>query len=65
MQNSIQTLEFDQLKGLLLQRIRTPLGASLVEDLNILDRPDLIERELRRTSEGVAYLRQGTALDLH
>lgn len=65
MQNSIQTLEFDQLKGLLRQRIRTPLGESLVDDLNILERQELIERELRRTSEGVAYLRQGTALDLH
>lgn len=64
-QNSIQTLEFDQLKGILLQRIRTPLGATLVGDLEILNDRELIERELRRTSEGVAYLRQGTALDLH
>lgn len=64
-QNSIQTLEFDQLRGILLQRIRTPLGATLVGDLEILTSRGQIERELRRTTEGVAYLRQGTALDLN
>lgn len=65
MQNAILTLEFDQLKGMLLQRIRTPLGATIVEALEITDNAGRLVRELRRTSEGVVYLRQGTALDLH
>ena len=65
MQNAILTLEFDQLKGMLLQRIRTPLGATIVEALEITDNAERLVRELRRTSEGVVYLRQGTALDLH
>lgn len=65
LQNSIRTLEFDQLKGLLMQRIRTPLGAVMVEELVVATDPGVIVRELRRTTEGVTYLQQGTALDLH
>ena len=64
LQNSIATLEFDQLRGLLLERVRTPLGAALVADLTMLESRELVGLELRRTSEGVACLRQGTALDL-
>ena len=63
-QNPVATLEFDQLRGLLLERIRTPLGAALASELEMFDRRELIELELRRTAEGVAWLRQGTALDL-
>jgi DNA mismatch repair protein MutS2 len=59
------TLEFDALKEVLLQQVRTPLGALLVEDLSISTRREEIEQELRRTSEGVNYLRQGTALDIN
>ncbi len=61
----ISTLEFDALKEVLLQQVRTPLGALLVEDLSISTRQEEIEQELRRTSEGVNYLRQGTALDIN
>lgn len=59
------TLEFEQLKAVLLQRIRTPLGVALAEDLPVFTDPATIVRELRRTSEGVMYLREGTALDLN
>jgi DNA mismatch repair protein MutS2 len=62
---SINTLEFDKLKEVLAQKVRTPLGESLVEGLKISDQADEIVRELRRTSEGVLYLREGTALDIH
>jgi DNA mismatch repair protein MutS2 len=62
---SISTLEFDKLKEALAQQVRTPLGESLVEELKISDREDEILRELQRTSEGVLYLREGTALDIN
>jgi DNA mismatch repair protein MutS2 len=62
---AINTLEFDKLKEALSQKVRTPLGESLVEELKITDQADEILRELRRTSEGVLYLREGTALDIH
>ncbi|NDD62604.1 MAG: hypothetical protein EBZ36_01270 [Acidobacteria bacterium] len=65
LQNPIATLEFDQLRALLLERIRTPLGAALAADLGMLTTRDLVRIELRRTSEGVACLQQGRALDLH
>src|SRR5262245_23072094 len=61
----INTLEFDKLKSVLLQQVRTSLGALLVEELEISDRSAAIVPELRRVSEGVLYLRQGTALDIH
>lgn len=64
-QNSIVTLEFDQLLGLLQERIRTPLGAALVKETRMLRDPEQVRLELRQTSEGVAYLQQGTALDLN
>lgn len=64
-QNPLRTLEFEQLKELLTERIRTPLGAALVDGLVISTAQEVIVRELQRTAEGVAYLRQGTALDLH
>jgi DNA mismatch repair protein MutS2 len=59
------TLEFEQLKAVLLQRIRTPLGVALAEDLPVFTDHATIVRELRLTSEGVTYLREGTALDLN
>ncbi|MBO0720378.1 MAG: endonuclease MutS2, partial [Blastocatellia bacterium] len=62
---AIYTLEFDRLKEALAQRVRTPLGESLVEELKVSDREEEILLELRRTSEGVVYLREGTVLDIH
>ncbi len=62
---AIHTLEFDKLKEVLAQKVRTPLGEALIEDLKVSDREEEILLELRRTSEGVAYLREGTALDIH
>ena len=59
--HAITTLEFDRLKETLLQLIRTPLGASLVEDLEIFTDAEEIRRNLRLTGEGVLYLRDGTA----
>lgn len=61
---AFDTLEFAQLKAVLLQRIRTPIGVALAEALQISTDADHIVRELRRTTEGVTYLREGTALDL-
>jgi len=61
----LNTLEFDRLKALLLEQVRTPPGAAVAEELKISDSEEEIARELRRTSEGVAYLREGTALDLN
>ena len=55
---AFDTLEFAQLKAVLLQRIRTPLGIELAEGLPVLTDADEITRELRRTSEGVTYLRE-------
>ena len=62
---AITTLEFDRLKATLLQCVRTPLGAALAEDLAISTRAAEIKHELRLTGEGVAYLREGTALDVN
>jgi len=62
---AITTLEFDRLKETLLQQIRTPLGASLAEELRISTNLEEIRHELRLTGEGVLYLRDGTALDIH
>ncbi len=62
---AINTLEFDKLKGALLQQIRTPLGEVLAEELEISDRKEEIVLGLRRTGEAAAYLRQGTALDIN
>jgi DNA mismatch repair protein MutS2 len=59
------TLEFDRLKELLLLQTRTPLGAALAEGLEISTDGDEVRRELRLTGEGVAYLREGTALDVN
>lgn len=64
LQNSVVTLEFDLLRSLLLERVRTPLGAALVAELTMLESRELVGLELRRTSEGAACLRQGTSLDL-
>lgn len=65
MQDAILTLEFDQLKAMLLERVRTPLGRGLVAGVGPSGDPASIVQRLRETSEGVAYLQQGTALDLH
>ncbi len=61
----LNTLEFDRLKALLLEQVRTPLGVTLTEELKISDSQQEIARELRRTGEGVSYLREGTALDVN
>jgi DNA mismatch repair protein MutS2 len=61
---ALNILEFDRLKSLLLDQVRTPLGAAVAEELEISDNEQEIVRELRRTGEGVVYLREGTALDV-
>ena len=63
--HAITTLEFDRLKETLLQQIRTPLGASLAEGLEISTSAAAIRHSLRLTGEGVNYLRDGTALDIN
>jgi DNA mismatch repair protein MutS2 len=58
------TLEFNKLKAQLLAEVRTPLGASAVSDLSASSDFSQIVLALRSTSEGVAYLRQGSSIDL-
>ncbi|MBK9316146.1 MAG: endonuclease MutS2 [Acidobacteria bacterium] len=60
-----ETLEFDRLKDLLLQQVRTPLGAALAQKLEASTSGETIRREQKRTSEAVIYLREGTALDVN
>ena len=62
---ALETLEFIQLQTVLLQRVRTPLGVALAEALPIFTEQNEIVHQLKLTSEGVRYLREGTALDLH
>ncbi len=62
---ALETLEFVQLQAVLLQRVRTPLGVTLAEALPIYTQQSEIVPQLRLTSEGVRYLCEGTALDLH
>jgi len=60
---AFDTLEFEKLRARLLSAARTPLGAALVAELTAGDRREQIALELRRTGEGVAYLREGTGFD--
>ncbi len=60
---AFDTLEFDKLKDTLRRLARTPLGAARVEELTTSDDVETITRELKRTTEGVEYLREGTAFD--
>ena len=62
---ALDTLEFVHLQAVLLQRVRTPLGVTLAEALPIFTDQNEIVHQLKLTSEGVRYLREGTALDLH
>ena len=61
--SSLETLEYDQLKATLAQLIRTPLGDLRVRDLIPATNLENITQALQQTSEGVEYLREGTALD--
>jgi DNA mismatch repair protein MutS2 len=65
MRQAFEILEFDKLKGLLLQQVHTPPGQALVERLAPMSELEQTVLELRRTSEGVASLREGNALDIH
>jgi DNA mismatch repair protein MutS2 len=58
------TLEFNKLKAQLLAEVRTPLGASVVSDLSASSDLDTIVVALRSTSEGAAYLREGSSIEL-
>lgn len=60
---AFDTLEFDKLKESLLRLARTPLGAERVQGLTTSDDVETITRALKQTSEGVEYLREGTAFD--
>lgn len=60
-----ETLEFDKMRDLLLQQVRTPLGATLAQSMGASTDIGEIVSEQRRTSEAVTYLREGTALDIH
>ena len=61
--SSLETLEYDQLKATLANLIRTPLGDLRVRELMPATELKIITQSLQQTSEGVEYLREGTALD--
>ncbi len=61
--SSLETLEYDQLKATLASLIRTPLGDLRVRELTPATELKIINQSLQQTSEGVEYLREGTALD--
>ena len=61
--SSLETLEYDQLKATLANLIRTPLGDLRVRELMPATDLKIITQALQQTSEGVEYLREGTALD--
>ena len=61
--SSLETLEYDQLKATLANLIRTPLGDLRVRELMPSTELKTINQALQQTSEGVEYLREGTALD--
>ncbi len=65
MHHAFEILEFDKLKSLLLAHVRTSLGAALATRLAPLTVADEIVRELRKTGEGVAFLAEGTGLEIH
>ncbi len=65
MRQAYEILEFDKLQSLLLNQARTSLGQALVSDLRPLEDAAAIDRELRKTSEAVTLLNEGTALDIH
>src|SRR5215471_10597942 len=58
------TLEFNKLRAQLLAEVRTSLGASVVSHLSASSEPDEIVSALRSTSEGVAFLIEGSNVDL-
>ncbi len=60
---ALATLEYDQLKETLANWIRTPLGETRLDELSPTTSLEIITQALRQTSEGVEYLREGTALD--
>jgi DNA mismatch repair protein MutS2 len=63
LRQALATLEYDQLKETLASLIRTPLGAVRLGELAPATTREIITKALRQTAEGVAYLREGTALD--
>ena len=60
---ALVTLEYDQLKVTLANLIRTPLGDVRLRALTPATSFEIITKALRQTTEGVEYLREGTALD--
>ena len=65
MYKAFEILEFDKLRDLVSARVRTSLGAQLAAQLSPLHETVAIVRELRKTSEGVAFLAEGSALEIH
>jgi DNA mismatch repair protein MutS2 len=56
--NTFRALEFDRIRALLLQQAGSAEGRLRLEALQPLTEPEAVRRALRRTSEGVALLRQ-------
>jgi DNA mismatch repair protein MutS2 len=65
MHEAFEILEFDKLRDLLSARVRTSLGAELAAQLAPLPDIATVARELKKTSEGVAFLAEGSALEIH
>lgn len=62
-QQTLDTLEFDVLKGLLVENVQSPLGAKMARTLSPSSDPQQIRLNLARTSECVELLREDS-LDL-
>jgi DNA mismatch repair protein MutS2 len=65
MHEAFEILEFDKLRDLLSTRVRTSLGAQFAAQLSPLADLATVTRELQKTSEGVAFLAEGSALEIH
>ena len=65
MQQSFEILEFDRLRKILESYARTAPGAEIASQVTPLQQPAEIVRQLRETSEGVRFLGESNALDIH
>jgi DNA mismatch repair protein MutS2 len=65
MHKAFEILEFDKLRDLLSARVRTSMGAQLTAQLSPLHDTFAVVRELQKTTEGVAFLAEGSALEIH
>ncbi|MBX3280538.1 MAG: endonuclease MutS2 [Acidobacteria bacterium] len=64
MRQAYEILEYDKLKEALVRLVRTPLGATLAQELRPQMDPATVERMLRETGEAAACINSGVSLDI-